>query len=263
MKSRSIERAKAMLPPLTVITLSYYIFLSLLLLIGEIGVGIIILFVVIPLICLAFSIAYGINNSINIFYVILAAVLFSPSMLIIAITPMWIFVIGYGIVALIGNAIGMIYYNRNVRIKSMTKVGRYLLIAVLGSYVVAVIISAVMMAQMKQITYNSTAYGVTIKEVKIDFLSSTAIRNYYDFYGEQSEHKENAISNAKIMQIKTVCTISLLPIWQRDYHNPWVMDGDQYNIVCGYKNGERSFYGSNAYPLPYWLVYGVIHNAIE
>ena len=87
---------------------------------------------------------------------------------------MWIFVIGYGIVALVGNAIGMLFHKRNVRIKSMAKAGRYLLIAILGSYFVAVIVSAVMMAQMKQITYNSTAYGVTIKELKINFTSNMA-----------------------------------------------------------------------------------------
>jgi len=94
---------------------------------------------------------------------------------------------------------------------------------------VAVIVSAVMMAQMKQITYNSTAYGVTIKELKIDFTSNMATRVYYDFYGEQKELKENPISNVKEIQIKAVCTISLFPIWLKYYHNPWVMDGDYYN----------------------------------
>ena len=129
-----MEKAKAMLLPLTATTLGYYILLSLLLQIGEIGIGAIILLVAIPLICLLFSIAYGINHSFNILYAILSAVLFIPSMFIIGIMPMWIFVI---------------------------------------------------------------------------------------------------------------------------------MDGDYYNIVRGYENSESVFYGSNAYPLTYWFVYGVIHNAIE
>ena len=256
-------KIKAMLPSLTMVAISYYVLLSLLLLIGEMEVGSIILFLAIPLICLGFSIAYGINHSFSILYAILASVLFIPSMLIIGIMPMWIFVIGYGIVALIGNAIGMRFHKRNVRIKGMAKVGRYLLIIVLGSYIVAVIVSAVMMAQMKQITYNSTAYGVTIKEVKIDFAASTAMRNYYDFYGEHKEQKENPINGLKKIQIKAACTFSLFPIWQEYYHNPWVMDGDYYNIVRGYESGESVFYGSNAYPLTYWFVYGAIHNAIE
>ena len=258
-----MEKSKAMLPSLTAITLGYYFFLSILLLIGGIGIGVIILLVAIPLICLFFSIAYGINHSFNILYAILAAVLFAPSMLIIGIMPMWIFVIGYGIVALIGNAIGMLFHKRNVRIKSMAKTGRYLLIAILGSYIVAVIVSAVLMAQMKQIIYNSTAYGVTIKELRIDFTSNMATRVYYDFYGEQRELKENPISKAREIQIKAVCTISLFPIWQKYYHNPWVMDGDYYNIVRGYENNESVFYGRNAYPLTYWFVYGVIHNTID
>jgi len=258
-----MEKSKAMLPSLTAIALSYYVLLSLLLLIGEMGIGSIILFVVFPLICLAFSIAYGINHSISILYVILVAVLATPSMLIIGMMPMWIFVIGYGVVALIGNAIGMKFNKRNVRIKSMSKTGRYMLIAILGSYIVAVIISAVMMAQMKQITYNSTEYGAAIKELRIDFGSNTATRIYYDFYGEPREIKENPISNSKKVQIKTVCTFSVFPIWQKYYNNPWVMDGDYYNIVRGYENSESVFYGSNAYPLTYWFVYEVIHNAID
>jgi len=142
------------------------------------------------------------------------------------------------------------------------KASRFLLIAILGSYIAAVIVSAVMMTQMKQITYSSTAYGITIKELRIDFASNTATRVYNDFYGEQRELKENPISNSKKMQIKTVCTFSLFPIWQKYYHNPWVMDGDYYNIVRGYENSESVFYGSNAYPLTYWFVYEVIHNAI-
>jgi len=260
-------KAKAMLTPLTATALGYYISISLLLLIGEPGIGAIILLVVNPFICLAFSIVYGINHSINILYAlnyaILAAALFIPSMLIVGIMPMWHFAIGYGMVALGGNAIGMKLHKRNVRIKSMAKAGRYLLIAILGSYIVAVLISAVMMTKMKQITYNSTAYGVTIKQLRIDFASNTATRIYNDFYGEQREHKENPISNSKKMQIKAVCTVSLLPIWQKYYHNPWVMDGDYYNIVRGYENSERVFYGSNAYPLTYWFVYKAIHNTID
>ena len=151
-----MRKLKVMSPSLIAIILISYILLSLLLLIGEMGIGSTILFAIIPLVCLAFSIAYGINNSLNLFYAVLVSVIFVPSMLIIGLMPMWIFVIGYGIVSLIGNAIGMIFYKRNVRIKSAAKAGRYLIIAVLASYVVAVIISAVMMAEMQQITYNST-----------------------------------------------------------------------------------------------------------
>ena len=47
-------KIKAMLPPLTMVTISYYVLLSLLLRIGEMEVGSIILLVAIPLCCLGF-----------------------------------------------------------------------------------------------------------------------------------------------------------------------------------------------------------------
>ncbi|MGL5435616.1 MAG: hypothetical protein ACRDBO_09515 [Lachnospiraceae bacterium] len=257
-----MKKVKEMLPFLTAIAISYFIFLSLLLLIGEMESGCIIMFIVNPLLCLAFSIAYGINNSLNVLYAVLVAILFAPSMLIFT-GPMWGFVIGYGIVALVGNAIGMIFYKHNIRIKSIGKIGRYLIRAVIGSYIIAVIVSAIMITQMNQITYSSTAYGVTIKEVSIDFASNTATRSYYDYYGELVDFTENPISSSKKMQIKTVCAISLIPIWQEYYHNPWVLDGDNYYITKGYESSESVFYGSNAYPLTHWFVYWIIHGAIE
>ena len=145
----------------------------------------------------------------------------------------------------------------------MRKIGLYFLIAVLGIYVVAVIVSAVLMAQMKQITYTSNAWGKIIMEAKIDFTESRATRIYNDIYGELREQKENPISDAKKTQIKAICSFSLFPIWRKNYNNPRIMDGDQYSIVRRYENSESVIYGSNAYPLTYRFVYKAIYNAIE
>ena len=133
----------------------------------------------------------------------------------------------------------------------------------IGCYILAVIISIAMMSQMTQITYNATAYGTTLREDIVDFKTNIAQRNYYDFYGKPTDHKENLISPAKEFGIKCVCSFSLLPLWRKNYFNPFIMDGDQYNIARSYKESENVIYGSNAYPLTYWFVLQAIDNAFK
>lgn len=140
---------------------------------------------------------------------------------------------------------------------------RFSLFVAIGCYIFAVIISIVIMSQMTQITYNATAYGTTLREDIIDFKTNTARRNYYDFYGNQTGHKENLISPAKEFGIKCVCSISLFPLWRKNYFNPFIMDGDQYNIARSYEERESVIYGSNAYPLTYWFVLQAIDNAFK
>ena len=97
---------------LAVIALSYYLLLSL---IKNSVTAIIILFVVIPLFCLVLSIIYGLNNPLSISYIVLVAILFIPSVFVIFYLPVWILASGYGIVALIGNAVGRMLFKRNVK----------------------------------------------------------------------------------------------------------------------------------------------------
>ena len=126
-----MKKIKTMLPFLAVIALSYC-FLPLL--IKGRGTQIIVLLVAIPLACLVISIAYGINNSLNILYPIFVAIL--SIVLIIRFPLIWrllaILSLAYGITALIGNAIGMIFFKRNVRIKNINKYSRYLIIVEIG-----------------------------------------------------------------------------------------------------------------------------------
>ncbi len=137
---------------------------------------------------------------------------------------------------------------------------RYVIIMAIGCYILAVIISIAMMSQMTKITYNATAYGTTLREDILDFKTNTAQRNYYDFYGNSTDHKENLISSAREFRIKSVCSFSLLPLWRKNYYNPLIMDGDHYNIARSYKESESVIYGSNAYPLTYWFVLQAIDN---
>ncbi|WFA07808.1 hypothetical protein [Tissierella sp. Yu-01] len=140
---------------------------------------------------------------------------------------------------------------------------RYAILMAIGCYILAVTISIAMMSKMTKITYNATAYGTTLIEDIVDFKTNTAQRNYYDFDGNPTDHKENLISPIKEFGIKSVCSFSLFPLWRKNYFNPFIMDGDQYNIARSYKENENVIYGSNAYPLTYWFVLWAIENAFK
>lgn len=255
-------RVKNMLPFIVVIALSYYFLQPLRnddttqIIILLVTIPLIILLVTIPLICFVVSIIYGMHNSLSVLYTVLVAVLFVPVYLIFPtmLQLILILAIGYGLVALIGNAIGMIFYRRNVRIKHLEKYSRFLMIAIMGSYIIAVLASAIMMIQMTQITYHDTAWGTTLREDRIDFRANTYELTYYDLHGEMRSHYENSISIVKKLNTKLICSLSLFPLWRKNYYNPGVMDGHHYNIVRAYGNSKSEVYGSNAYPLTYSFV---------
>ena len=257
-----MKKIKAMFPFLAVIALSHY--LLPLLIIGS-GTQIVILFAALPLICIVCSIAYGINNSRNLLYPVLVAFLAIISS--IRFSHPWvlsvIFSLAYGIIALIGNAVGMVFYKRNVRIKHVEKYGKILGIAIIGSYFLAIIVSAIMMIQMTQIKYNTSRWMHIIREDIIDFKTNTAQRSYYDYNRELTKHEENTIGAEKKLEIKLVCVFSLFPIWHKNYIDPSIMDGEQYSIIRTYGNSESVVNGSNAYPLTYQLVMMTIDNALK
>ncbi|MCL2462087.1 MAG: hypothetical protein FWF44_05425 [Defluviitaleaceae bacterium] len=149
------------------------------------------------------------------------------------------------------------------KIKKFLKFFRVFIYAIIGLYTLAVIISAILMSQIQQITYNALAFGVTIRTNIVDFQTNIAQQDINNFDGELKEHKENSISEERSFKIKTICALSLLPLWLKNYHNPFVLDGDYYNIVRSYKNSSIVTYGSNAYPLGYDFVLNAILGAIE
>ena len=219
---------------------------------------------VIPIFCCIFACMYGINNSFNPLFAFLVVCLFVPLVLVIVPASYALFyAIVYGVMALFGNLIGMLLHKRNIRIKYPARFTRYLIISIAGSYIVSLILSAIMMSQMTQIAYHVTDFGVTLREDVIDFDTNAARRNYYDYYGNSQETTEREISNTEKFKIKVICVFSLFPLWREYYANPNVMDGDQYHIVRSYKNGESVVYGGNAYPITYIFVYSAISSAFD
>jgi len=62
-----------------------------------------------PLICFICSVFYGIRNSFYLPYAVIVAILFIPTIPIFYNSTAWIYIFVYGAIALIGNAIGMVF----------------------------------------------------------------------------------------------------------------------------------------------------------
>ena len=77
--------------------------------IKDTGSGMTIMLFIIPLICLLTSIFYGIKNGFNIYYVLIVAIMFVPSIFIFYNSSAWIYVLIYAFIAFLGNTIGLAF----------------------------------------------------------------------------------------------------------------------------------------------------------
>jgi len=124
-----MKKIKAMIPFLIVISLNYFIFnpyLHFILYLQGAHILFTVAIVMMPAVCFGVSIIYGTSNSMNFLYVILASVLYIPPMYIfgrpILSEDMLRGAIIFGIIALAGNAIGMIFYKLDKRKKAKRQV---------------------------------------------------------------------------------------------------------------------------------------------
>ena len=99
-----VNKLIKMMPYLIIIIAAFYL---LPLLIQDTGAGMLILLVAIPFVCLVTSILYGAKQSFNVMFSIFVAILFIPSLFIFYNSSAWVYIIGYGVVSMIGNLIGM------------------------------------------------------------------------------------------------------------------------------------------------------------
>lgn len=97
---------KSMLPYLLVLAVDFYL---LPLLITDTGLGIMMMLVVMPLICIGCSIVYGSKQAFHWQYPILAMVLFLPTVFLYYNISAWVYVPSYAIAALVGNLIGSFF----------------------------------------------------------------------------------------------------------------------------------------------------------
>lgn len=90
------------------------IFYALPLLISDTGSGMFLMLLIIPLLTFACSAIYGKLQGFNIFFTFITVILFAPTIYIFYNSSASIYIVVYGIVSLVGNLIGMLFYkNKN------------------------------------------------------------------------------------------------------------------------------------------------------
>ena len=62
---------------------------------------------IVPLICLTTSVFYGIRNGFNFWYILIVAIMFAQSRFIFDNSSAWVYVVGYAVIALLGNLIAL------------------------------------------------------------------------------------------------------------------------------------------------------------
>ena len=97
-------------PYLIVNVVAFYLFP---IIIKDTGSAMIIMLAGIPLICLATAIVFGVKNSFQWLYPVIVALLFAPTIFIFYNSTAWVYIIAYGVVALVGNFIGKLFFKHN------------------------------------------------------------------------------------------------------------------------------------------------------
>ena len=98
-----MKKIKEMSLYLMVIMLAFYV---LPVLINDTGTGIFFLLILTPIICFVTSIIYGIRHSFNLIFLLLIMALFIPTIFIFYNESAAVYVLIYGINAVIGNLLG-------------------------------------------------------------------------------------------------------------------------------------------------------------
>ena len=75
--------------------------------IKDTGSAVIVMLMIIPLICLITSVFYGIRNGFDFWYILIAAIMFTPSIFMFYNSSAWVYVVGYAVIALLGNLIAL------------------------------------------------------------------------------------------------------------------------------------------------------------
>ncbi len=98
---------RKMMPYLFVNMLAFYL---LPMVIRDTGTAMAVMLVVIPLICVTVAIVYGAKNGFTWLYSTVVSFLFAPTIFVFYNYTAWVYVIGYGLLALAGNVIGKLFY---------------------------------------------------------------------------------------------------------------------------------------------------------
>ena len=98
-----MKKIREMSVYLIVITLAFYVLPAF---INDTGTGIFFLIILTPIICFVTSIIYGIRHSFNLIFLLIIMALFIPTIFIFYNESAAVYVLIYGIIAIIGNLLG-------------------------------------------------------------------------------------------------------------------------------------------------------------
>lgn len=73
------------------------------------GMAMLTLVIFIPVICFIAALICGIKNGFMWYYALITALMFTPTIFIYYNTSAWIYIVSYGITALLGNCIGQLF----------------------------------------------------------------------------------------------------------------------------------------------------------
>ncbi len=102
-----MKNFKEMLPYLIINIIAFYLMP---IIIKDTGTAMGVMLILLPLICFITSLIYGIKHSFNIIYPIIVALLFAPTIFIYYNSTASVYIVGYGIISLVGNFIGKIFF---------------------------------------------------------------------------------------------------------------------------------------------------------
>ena len=75
--------------------------------IKDTGSAMIVMLMIIPLICFITSVFYGIRNGVDFWYILIVAIMFTPSIFVFYNSSAWVYVVVYTVVSLLGNLIAL------------------------------------------------------------------------------------------------------------------------------------------------------------
>uniref|UniRef100_UPI004057803E hypothetical protein n=1 Tax=Agathobacter sp. TaxID=2021311 RepID=UPI004057803E len=104
------KKLLTLIPYVVVMAITFYL---LPLLMQDTGSAMFFMLLVIPLVTLICSVVYGVRQGFDLLFPIVIMILFAPTIIVFYNLSAWIYIVVYGVVVLIGSAIGTIFYKKS------------------------------------------------------------------------------------------------------------------------------------------------------
>jgi len=103
------KKLAALVPYAVVLAVDFYLLPCLM---RDTGTSMLMMLCVIPLVAFVCAVIYGVRQGFDFLLPAAAVILFAPTVFIYYNATAWVYIVGYGIIALAGNGIGRIFYKK-------------------------------------------------------------------------------------------------------------------------------------------------------